>query len=190
MLKSKHDSFYNTSPEASIFASVHHSLWQVSTDILLNVRGLNSWSFDCSQTDESYFCILATDCTLAKFCNWADTVYIDNCGYWQFWWFRLWYLFSIVILKCFHDNYQLQPLLNEILIFLHAQNLKGRDAFIYQLLSEAKFKLKLCAVDVRVDGWGWHDYGYCKLEDLEDVDVEFSELDLTKGGSWADTPSR
>ena len=38
-----------------------------------------------------------------------------------------------------------------------------------QLLSEAKFKLKLSAVDVRVDEWGWHDYGYCKLEDLEDV---------------------
>lgn len=73
---------------------------------------------------------------------------------------------------------------------LQPKNLKGRDAFLYQLLSEAKFKLKLCAVDVRVDGWGGDDCGYDELEDLEDVDVEFSELDLTKGGSWANTPSR
>lgn len=80
--------------------------------------------------------------------------------------------------------------MNEILISLHFQNLKGRDAFLYQLLSEAKFELKLCAVDVRVEAWGGDDYGDCTLEELEDVDVEFSELDLTKGGSWANTPSR
>ena len=81
-------------------------------------------------------------------------------------------------------------LMNDSLISVHVQNLKGRDAFLYQLLSEAKFKLKLCAVDVRVDAWGGDDCGDCELDELEDVDVEFSELDLTKGGSWANTPSR
>ncbi|KAL9968022.1 hypothetical protein ACROYT_G026347 [Oculina patagonica] len=77
---------------------------------------------------------------------------------------------------------------------LKPENLKGRDAFLYQLLSEAKFKLRLSAIDVRVDAWGWHDNGHCSLEDVEDPNVEFSELDLTavtaKGGSWAKTPSR
>ena len=56
------------------------------------------------------------------------------------------------------------------------------------------FKLKLSAVDVRVDAYGNDDYGRCNFAELEDKDVEFSELDLTaakaKGGSWANTPSR
>ncbi|KAL9968023.1 hypothetical protein ACROYT_G026348 [Oculina patagonica] len=77
---------------------------------------------------------------------------------------------------------------------LNPKNLKGRDAFLYQLLSGAKFKLKLLAVDVQVDGWGWQDYGYCDLEDIEEPDVWFSELDLAtaikNGGSWAKTPTR
>lgn len=44
--------------------------------------------------------------------------------------------------------------------------------------------MKLCVVDVRVDGWGGDDCGYDEFEDFEDVDVEFFEFDLIKGGSW------
>ncbi|KAL9968066.1 hypothetical protein ACROYT_G026393 [Oculina patagonica] len=90
---------------------------------------------------------------------------------------------------------------------LNPKNLKGGDAFIYQLLSEAKFKLKLLPIDVRVNGCGYDDEGRCDLdevmlmddpdlgmEDEDDAGVEFSELDLTavtaKGGSWKNTPSR
>ncbi|XP_078377860.1 uncharacterized protein LOC144661016 [Oculina patagonica] len=90
---------------------------------------------------------------------------------------------------------------------LKPENLKGRDAFLYQLLSEAKFKLKLLPIDVRVNAWGYHDYGHCDLdevtlmddpdfgcEDDDDAGVEFSELDpaavTAKGGSWKNTPSR
>ena len=86
-------------------------------------------------------------------------------------------------------------------LFLYVQNLKGKDAFVYQLLSEAKFKVKLSAIDVRVDGCGNDDYGD---DDLCDIDldlmdeigggVHFSELDLAtaieKGASWSKTPSR
>ena len=86
------------------------------------------------------------------------------------------------------------------LLFLYVQNLKGKDAFVYQLLSEAKFKVKLSAIDVRVDGCG-DDNGD---DDLCDIDldlmdeigggVHFSELDLAtaieKGASWSKTPSR
>ena len=71
------------------------------------------------------------------------------------------------------------------LLFLYVQNLKGKDAFVYQLLSEAKFKVKLSAIDVRVDGCGNDDDGD---DDLCDIDldlmdeigggVHFSELDL------------
>ena len=56
--------------------------------------------------------------------------------------------------------------MNDSLISLHVQNLKGRDAYLYQLLSEAKFKLKLCAVDVRVDAWGGDGCGDCELDEL------------------------
>ena len=87
------------------------------------------------------------------------------------------------------------------LLFLYVQNLKGKDAFVYQLLSEAKFKVKLSAIDVRVDGCGNDDDGD---DDLCDIDldlmdeigggVHFSELDLAttieKGASWSKTPSR
>ncbi|KAL9968070.1 hypothetical protein ACROYT_G026397 [Oculina patagonica] len=82
---------------------------------------------------------------------------------------------------------------------LKPENLKGRDAYLYQLLSEAKFELKLLAIDVRVDGSGGDDYGDCDLEEVqlrEDYNggVEFSELDLAaaikNGGSWDNTPSR
>ena len=87
------------------------------------------------------------------------------------------------------------------LLFLYVQNLKGKDAFVYQLLSEAKFEVKLSAIDVRVDGCGNDDYGD---DDLCDIDldlmdeigggVHFSELDLAtvieKGASWSKTPSR
>ena len=86
------------------------------------------------------------------------------------------------------------------LLFLYVQNLKGKDAFVYQLLSEAKFEVKLSAIDVRVDGCG-DDNGD---DDLCDIDldlmdeigggVHFSELDLAtaieKGASWFKTPSR
>ena len=86
------------------------------------------------------------------------------------------------------------------LLSLYVQNLKGKDAFIYQLLSEAKFEVKLSAIDVRVDGCG-DDNGD---DDLCDIDldlmdeigggVHFSELDLAtaieKGASWSKTPSR
>ena len=87
------------------------------------------------------------------------------------------------------------------LLSLYVQNLKGKDAFVYQLLSEAKFEVKLSAIDVRVDGCGNDDYGD---DDLCDIDldlmdeigggVHFSELDLAtaieKGASWSKTPSR
>ena len=87
------------------------------------------------------------------------------------------------------------------LLSLYVQNLKGKDAFVYQLLSEAKFKVKLSAIDVRVDGCGNDDDGD---DDLCDIDldlmdeigggVHFSELDLAtvieKGASWSKTPSR
>ena len=87
------------------------------------------------------------------------------------------------------------------LLFLYVQNLKGKDAFVYQLLSEAKFEVKLSAIDVRVDGCGNDDDGD---DDLCDIDldlmdeigggVHFSELDLAtvieKGASWSKTPSR
>ena len=87
------------------------------------------------------------------------------------------------------------------LLFLYVQNLKGKDALVYQLLSEAKFKVKLSAIDVRVDGCGNDDDGD---DDLCDIDldlmdeiggrVHFSELDLAtaieKGASWSKTPSR
>ena len=87
------------------------------------------------------------------------------------------------------------------LLSLYVQNLKGKDAFVYQLLSEAKFEVKLSAIDVRVDGCGNDDYGD---DDLCDIDldlmdeigggVHFSELDLAtaieKGASWFKTPSR
>ena len=87
------------------------------------------------------------------------------------------------------------------LLSLYVQNLKGKDAFVYQLLSEAKFEVKLSAIDVRVDGCGNDDDGD---DDLCDIDldlmdeigggVEFSELDLAtaieKGASWSKTPSR
>ena len=77
----------------------------------------------------------------------------------------------------------------------------SEDALVYQLLSEAKFKVKLSAIDVRVDGCGNDDYGD---DDLCDIDldlmdeigggVHFSELDLAtaieKGASWSKTPSR
>ena len=86
------------------------------------------------------------------------------------------------------------------LLSLYVQNLKGKDAFVYQLLSEAKFEVKLSAIDVRVDGCG-DDNGD---DDLCDIDldlmdeigggVHFSELDLAtaieKGASWSKTPSR
>ena len=87
------------------------------------------------------------------------------------------------------------------LLSLYVQNLKGKDAFVYQLLSEAKFEVKLSAIDVRVDGCGNDDDGD---DDLCDIDldlmdeigggVHFSELDLAtaieKGASWSKTPSR
>ena len=82
---------------------------------------------------------------------------------------------------------------------MYLQNLKGRDAFLYQLLSEAKFKLKLLAIDVRVDGSGTDYEGDCDINEVNILKeynggVEFSELDLAaamaKGGSWAKTPSR
>ena len=87
------------------------------------------------------------------------------------------------------------------LLSLYVQNLKGKDAFVYQLLSEAKFEVKLSAIDVRVDGCGNDDDGD---DDLCDIDldlmdeigggVHFSELDLAtaieKGASWFKTPSR
>ncbi|KAL9968045.1 hypothetical protein ACROYT_G026371 [Oculina patagonica] len=80
---------------------------------------------------------------------------------------------------------------------LKPENLKGRDAFLYQLLSEAKFKLKLSAVDVRVNGYGHDDDGNCHLDEvdlMDDHEMEFSELDLAtamaNGGSWDNTPSR
>ena len=87
------------------------------------------------------------------------------------------------------------------LLFLYVQNLKGKDAFVYQLLSEAKFEVKLSAIDVRVDGCGNDDDGD---DDLCDIDldlmdeigggVHFSELDLAtaieKGASWSKMPSR
>ena len=86
------------------------------------------------------------------------------------------------------------------LLSLYVQNLKGKDAFVYQLLSEAKFEVKLSAIDVRVDGCGNDDDGD---DDLCDIDldlmdeigggVHFSELDLAtvieKGASWSKTPS-
>ena len=87
------------------------------------------------------------------------------------------------------------------LLSLYVQNLKGKDAFVYQLLSEAKFEVKLSAIDVRVDGCGNDDDGD---DDLCDIDldlmdeigggVHFSELDLAtaieKGASWSKTASR
>ncbi|KAL9968069.1 hypothetical protein ACROYT_G026396 [Oculina patagonica] len=82
---------------------------------------------------------------------------------------------------------------------LKPENLKGRDAYFYQLVSEAKFKLKLLAINVRVDGSGHDDEGDCDLSDVEILSeynggVEFSELDLAaavkNGGSWDKTPSR
>ena len=79
------------------------------------------------------------------------------------------------------------------LLFLYVQNLKGKDAFVYQLLSEAKFEVKLSAIDVRVDGCGNDDDGD---DDLCDIDldlmdeigggVHFSELDLVPTDSSND----
>ena len=70
---------------------------------------------------------------------------------------------------------------------------------MYQLLSEAKFKVKLSAIDVRVDACGHDDYGDCDIDDVSvmteyEGGVHFSELDLdfalANGGSWSKTPSR
>ncbi|KAL9968068.1 hypothetical protein ACROYT_G026395 [Oculina patagonica] len=84
---------------------------------------------------------------------------------------------------------------------LKPENLKGRDAVIYQLLSAAKCKLKVLPIDVRVNGFGSDDNGDCDIDDIDLMDehidepgVEFSELDpaavMAKGGSWKNTPSR
>ncbi|KAL9968046.1 hypothetical protein ACROYT_G026372 [Oculina patagonica] len=84
---------------------------------------------------------------------------------------------------------------------LKPENLKGRDAFLYQLLSEAKFKLRLSAIDVRVNGYGPGDNGNYDIHEVmfadewnDDYEIEFSELDLAtamaNGGSWKNSPSR
>ena len=61
------------------------------------------------------------------------------------------------------------------LLFLYVQNLKGKDALVYQLLSEAEFK----AIDVRVDGCG-DDNGD---DDLCDIDLDLMNGNWRRGSS-------
>ena len=63
------------------------------------------------------------------------------------------------------------------LLSLYVQNLKGKDAFVYQLLSEAKFEVKLSAIDVRVDGCGDDNGG----DDLCDIDLDLMDGNWRRG---------